>query len=133
MSLRVEIPWVMVEILGKMEFWVEKGVEEAKWSFWKTVTVWPSKIENPLVSRVSYSRSTCKLLTKCLKCTRLVSREAIFRERVARESRNSLCKILEKMKTSFLIFADRLQDVLLVKTPLMEFFNKTDLAFWKNS
>ena len=54
-----------------------------------------------------------------------------------RELRKSLCKILEEMKISFLIFAVRLRDSfswdLLAKMPLNEFFNKTYLDFWKKS
>ena len=41
----------------------------------------------------------------------LVSREAISREEVMRESQNSLWKILEEMKISFLNFVARLRDV----------------------
>ena len=58
MSLRVEIPWVLVEIWEKIVFCVERGAEEAKCSFWKTVIVWPLKTENPLISQVKYSWMT---------------------------------------------------------------------------
>ena len=60
MSLRVEVPWVFVEILKKMVFWVERDAEEAKQKIWKTATVCPLKIENSLISWVRYSRSTRK-------------------------------------------------------------------------
>ena len=74
---------------------------------------------------------------ECLKCTGQVSREVVSHEALARESGNSLCKILEEMEISFLIFVVRLQDSffcdLLAKMPLDEFFSKIDLAFWKKS
>ena len=50
-----------------------------------------------------------------------------------KESQNSLCKILEELEVSFLIFTDRLREDLLTKMPLLKFFNKTNLAFWKYS
>ena len=43
----------------------------------------------PLISRVSYLRNYSR---NGLKCIGLVSQEASSRERVARKSRNSLCK-----------------------------------------
>ena len=67
------------------------------------------KTENPLISQDSYSRSTCELLAKCLKCIRLVSWEAVSHKGVTRESQNSMCKILEEMKISFLISTARLR------------------------
>ena len=38
------------------------------------------KTENLLILQDRYSRGTCEFLTKCLKCTGVVSREAISRE-----------------------------------------------------
>ena len=63
----------------------------------KTVTICPLKTENPLISRVSYLRNG-------LKNTGHVLREASSCERVTRESQNSLCKIIKKLKiaSSFL-------------------------------
>ena len=69
-----------------------------------------------------------------LKSTGHVLREATSHKGVVRELRNSLCKILEKLKidSSFLQkVAKRLTRDLLTKMPLKEFFNKTYLAFWK--
>ena len=69
---------------------------------------------------------------ECLKCTGQVSREVVSHEALSRESGNSLCKILEEMEISFLIFVVRLRDSfscdLLAKMPLDEFFSKIDLA-----
>ena len=91
-------------------FWVERGkIEVLK----KLPLCTPLKTENSLISRDSYSQSTYELLTKCLKCTGQVSWEAISHEVLMRESRNSLCTILEEMKIHFLIFATRMQDTLL--------------------
>ena len=102
-----------LKFLEKMVFWVERGVEEAKWVFEKNVTVWPLKTENLLISWDGYSRNAHELLAKCLKCTGLVLQEAFSREGVVRESWNSLCKILEEMKISFPIFTARLREFLL--------------------
>jgi len=71
------------------------------------------KTENPFISRDSYSQSTCELLAKFLKCTRQVLQEAVSRKALVRESRNSLCKILEEMKIYFLIFTTKVRDTLL--------------------
>ena len=90
------------------------------------------KTENPLILRDRYSWGTCEFLAKCLKCTGQLSQEAISREWLARELRDSLCKILEEMEIHFLIFATWVRETLLAKMPIQEFFNKTDLAFWKN-
>ena len=73
----------------------------------------PLKTKKSLISRDNYSQSTCKLLMKCLKCTRQVSWEAISRKVLAKESRNSLCTILKEMKIHFLVFATMVQDTLL--------------------
>ena len=89
-------------------FWVEKGMEEAKTQVLKTCHCLAFKNKK---SAHFAGKVLEKLLAKCLKCTMLVSREAISREEVMRESRNSLWKILEEMKISFLIFVARLRDV----------------------
>ena len=82
------------------------------------------KTENPFISRDSYSQSTCKLFAKFLKCTRQVLQEAISRKALVRESRNSLCKILEEMKIYFLIFATKVRGTLLA-TYLQKCFQRS--------
>ena len=94
-------------------FWVERGTKEAKNKHLKIATVCPLKTEISLISRNSYSRNSCELLAKCLKCIGQVLREAVSRKALMRELRNSVCKILEEMKISFLIFATRMWDSLL--------------------
>jgi len=89
-------------------FWVERGTKEAKNKRLKTATMCPLKTEISLISQDSYTRNSYELLVKCLKCTGQVLREAISREALARESQNSLCKILKEMKIRFLIFATRM-------------------------
>ena len=104
MSLRV-----VVEIFEKIVFWVERGTEEAKWSFSKTITIWLLKTKSPLTSWVSYSRVTRKMP----QMHRASFAGSYFSRRVARELQNSLCKILEEIKISFLIFTAKLRDSLL--------------------
>ena len=72
----------------------------------------PLKTKNTLISRDNYSRTT--------------------REWPARESQDSLYKILEESENHFHIFATWLWETLLAKMLTKEFFNKTDLAFGKN-
>ena len=95
MSLRDESSWDFGEISSENVFWVKRGTKEANRDIWKTVIIYLLKTENPLISQVSYSRS---YLWNGLWSIGSVSWEASSCKRVARESWNSLCKILEKLK-----------------------------------
>ena len=82
------------------------------------------KTKNLLILQDSYSRSTCELLAKFLKCTGQVPRKVVSRKALVRESRNSLCKILEEMKIYFLIFATKVRGTLLA-TYLQKCFQRS--------
>ena len=95
MSLRDESSWDLGEILSERVFWVERGKKEAKILIWKTVIICPLKTENPLISRVSYSRSYSQ---NGLSCIEHVSQEVSSHERVTRsyfswKSRKGVAKL----------------------------------------
>ena len=98
---------------GKWCFGLREARRRQNKSFEKLPPCVCLKTENPLISWDSYSRSTCELPAKSLKCTGQFLWEAVSREGLARESQNSVCKILEEIKIHFLIFATRVQDTLL--------------------
>ena len=111
MSLRDESPWVFIEFLERIVFWVERGTEEEKHKIWKTITVWPLK-------NWKFAHFTRRVLTKYSWSTRKMPQmhRASFVGSfisLTKVSQNSLCKILEELEISFLIFANRLREDLL--------------------